>query len=112
MTHRREEGRLRLVGRFRLGPRRLGDVALTLSGLARRLQLFEQAHVLDGDNGLIGEGRDQFDLALGERLRVGAPEPHHADRHAFPQQWYAEHAADSADPRILFGSVFGVAPRV
>ena len=31
-----------------------------------RLDAFEQAHVLDCDRGLVGEGRDQFDLFVGE----------------------------------------------
>ena len=61
--------------------------------------------LLDGDYGLIGEGRDEFDFALGERLRPRTPEAHHPDRHAFPQQRHAEHAANSADPRILFGGI-------
>ena len=40
-----------------------------LSQLARaRLHLVEQAHVLDRDDGLVGEGRDQLDLLLRERL--------------------------------------------
>ena len=30
------------------------------------LHLFEQPHVLDGDDGLVGEGLHQFDLALAE----------------------------------------------
>ena len=36
--------------------------------LARaRLHLVEQPHVLDRDHRLVGEGRDQFDLLVGER---------------------------------------------
>ena len=39
-----------------------------LAKLARaRLHLVEQAHVLDGDHRLVGEGRDEFDLLVGER---------------------------------------------
>ena len=34
----------------------------------RVLQLVEQADVLDGDDGLVGEGFDQLDLPSGERL--------------------------------------------
>ena len=33
----------------------------------RCLQLLEEAHVLDGDHGLVGEGLDQRDLLVGER---------------------------------------------
>ena len=39
-----------------------------------RLHLFEQPHVLDRDDGLVGEGLDELDLLLGERpasLRQG-----------------------------------------
>ena len=39
-----------------------------LGQLARaRLHLVEQPHVLDRDHRLVGEGRDQFDLLVGER---------------------------------------------
>ena len=37
-----------------------------------RLHLVEQAHVLDRDHGLVGEGLHDFDLALGERAGLGA----------------------------------------
>ena len=37
-----------------------------------RLHLVEQPHVLDGDHGLVGEGRDELDLLFGERLDLGA----------------------------------------
>ena len=33
----------------------------------RCLQLVEQPRVLDRDHGLVGEGRDQLDLLVGER---------------------------------------------
>ena len=40
----------------------------SLCDLARaRLHLVEQAHVLDRDHGLVGEGGDQLDLLVGER---------------------------------------------
>ena len=35
-----------------------------------RLHLLEQPRVLDGDHGLVGEGRDQLDLLVGERLHL------------------------------------------
>ncbi len=34
-----------------------------------RLHLLEQSRVLDGDDGLVGEGLEEFDLALGELTR-------------------------------------------
>ena len=47
---------------------RFGEVARP------RLHLVEQAHVLDRDDGLIGEGLDDFDLAIGEKSRLLARE--------------------------------------
>ena len=44
------------------------------------LQLLEQADVLDGDHGLVGEGLEQRDLALREELRLGAAKVDHANR--------------------------------
>ena len=46
-------------------------VALAFCGFACRLQLFEQPHVLDRDHGLVGEGRYEFDLTVGEGLHRG-----------------------------------------
>ena len=41
--------------------------------LARaRLHLVEQAHVLDRDHRLVGEGLDQLDLLIGERVDNGS----------------------------------------
>jgi len=50
---------------------------LLIEGLAEfaiaRLQLPEQPHILDGDDGLIGEGLHQRDLLVGERPDLAAP---------------------------------------
>ena len=54
------------LGRRRLLLQRLGRVAVAL------LQLLEQAGVLDGDDGLVGERLQQLDLPLGERLDLVA----------------------------------------
>ena len=48
----------------RLLLQRLGQIARA------RLHLVEQPHVLDRDHRLVGEGRDQLDLLVGERLHV------------------------------------------
>ena len=44
-----------------------------------RLHLVEQAHVLDRDDGLVGEGLDELDLALregpGARARISVNTP-------------------------------------
>ena len=36
------------------------------------LDFLEQPHILDGDHGLVGEGRDQLDLLVGERPHLVA----------------------------------------
>ena len=38
----------------------------------RLFRLVEQAHVLDGDHGLVGEGLEQFDLMIAEWSRLGS----------------------------------------
>ena len=65
-----------------------------LSQLARaRLHLVEQAHVLDRDHGLVGEGRDQLDLLLGERPDDAPRQADHADHRIPAQQRHAEHGS-------------------
>ncbi len=57
-----------------------------LGQLARaRLQLLEEADVLDGDDGLVGEGLEQLDLTIGERPRLGTRDRNDADGSALPQ---------------------------
>ena len=51
---------------LRLVLARLGELAALV------LDLVEQAHVLDRDHRLVGEGRDQLDLLLGESARLAA----------------------------------------
>src|SRR5215470_818253 len=52
----------------------LGEVAIP------RLQLLEQADVLDGDDRLVGKGLDHFDLHPQERSYFTSPKAEHADR--------------------------------
>src|SRR5215831_5903631 len=52
-----------------------------------RLQLFEQTHILDGDNRLIGEGRYQLDLLLGERLDFISVQTENTDKDSFSEHW-------------------------
>src|SRR5262249_3854733 len=42
------------------------------------LHLVEQAHVLDRDHRLVGEGGDEFDLSVAERLNLRARQCQHA----------------------------------
>ena len=51
-----------------------------------RLQLLEQAHVLDGDDCLIGERRHEIDLLLGEGTDFAPPHDQSADWLAATQQ--------------------------
>ena len=112
-----------LLQRLRILPQHLGDAD---DGVERRAQLVahigeelrlvlaclgelaalvldfvEQPHVLDRDHRLVGEGRDQLDLLVGERPHVGARQHDHADRHAFSQQRHAEHGAKAARSSVL-----------
>ena len=58
-----------------------------LRQLARALlQLLEQAGVLDGDDGLVGERLQQRDLMLGERTYLVTTDGRSADRPSLPNQ--------------------------
>ena len=63
----------------------------TRSSSLRACQLGEQPHVLDGDDGLVGEGLNQLDLRLGEGLHPPATAADRPDRHA---------VADDRNPQV------------
>jgi hypothetical protein len=42
------------------------------------LQFGEQAHILDGDDGLVGKGLEKRDLAVREEFDLGAADPNGA----------------------------------
>ena len=80
----RVQHRLQVCGRTRDYTQDLGGRRLLLQrlrdlrmGLGERpilgLQLPEQPHVLDGDDGLVGERVQQLDLFVGERVGLDAP---------------------------------------
>ena len=78
-----------------------------------RLDLVEQARVLDGDRGLVGEGRDKLDLALRERNRLLAREREGADGFAISHERHAEHRPYFARRRISsFSAYVRIAPCV
>ena len=54
------------------------------------LNLFEQAHIGDGDDRLVGEGCDQFDLLWREGLHALAGKDDHTYRLVFAQQGNAK----------------------
>ena len=70
----RVEHRLQFAGRAGDDLEHLGGRGLLLQRLGQisraRLHLVEQPHVLDRDHRLVGEGRDQLDLLVGERLHL------------------------------------------
>src|SRR5262249_3385148 len=53
-----------------------------------RLHLLEQPRVFNGDNGLVGEGLQQFYFIVGERSGIGAPDVEDTNRCAFPHHGY------------------------
>jgi hypothetical protein len=60
---------------------------LLQSALARLLRL-EQARILDGDDGLVGKGLEQINLAVCEGAQFLTVDSYHADNFAFLQHWY------------------------
>ena len=72
------------------------------------LQLPEQAHVLDGDDGLIGEGFQKLDLAWRERARRRSRDVDHADGGALSHHGNRDHAAEAARPGGRGKHVLGV----
>src|SRR5712692_8976443 len=68
------------LARRRLLLQGLGKVAVA------RLQLLEQADVLDGDDGLRGEGLEERDLLVGERPDLCAAKGYRPDHRALSEQ--------------------------
>ena len=78
-------------GRGRLLLERLGHLGM---GLGERavllLQFREQPHVLDGNDGLVGEGLHEGDLRVGEEAGLLARQGNGADAAALPQHRSAQ----------------------
>src|SRR5262245_8847028 len=72
----RIEHRLQIERRAADDLEHVGSGGLLLQGLA---QLVEQAGVLDGDDGLRGEGLDQIDLLLGKWVHRSSRKEYDAD---------------------------------
>src|SRR5262249_33497986 len=89
VEHRPADG-FEHLGRGSLLPQRFAEL------LPSRLNLVEQANVLDGDHGLVGEGFDQLNLLVGKRPDLGAYQRNDADRDSFSQKWHAEHSSISS----------------
>jgi hypothetical protein len=82
------EDRFQLAGRAGDNLEHLRSRGLLLQGLGElaraHLHLVEQPHVFDRDHRLVGEGLDQLDLLLGERLHASALQVEDADRRSLP----------------------------
>ncbi len=63
------------------------------SSLRARLHLVEQAHVLDRDHGLVGEGLQDFDLARREMTRLQTRHDRGALNRVVSQERHAEQGA-------------------
>ena len=86
--------RLEVRGRARDDSQDLGGGGLLLERLGQlavaRLQLGEQADVLDRDDRLVGEGLEQRDLLVGERANLLATDEDGADGRAVAEQRHGE----------------------
>src|SRR6476620_1779618 len=71
-----------------------------------RLHLVEQAHILDGDHCLVGEGRGQFDLLFRKRLSFHTAQYQYTNRRSFPHKGDAEYRATASDTPDLGPVVF------
>ena len=56
-----------------------------------RLHLVEQPHVFDRDHRLVGEGREELDLFVRERINAASCYLEGADRRALPKERNAKH---------------------
>jgi hypothetical protein len=59
------------------------------------LDLIEQADILDGDDGLVGEGLKQGNLGVAKRAHVGAEDRETTQRLTLAQQRDSRNAVDS-----------------
>src|SRR3989442_14843769 len=59
------------------------------------LQFLKQAHVLDGDHRLVGEGLEKSDLLLREWAHLGASDQNNANRNSFSLQWSDQYGSDT-----------------
>ena len=66
--------------------------------LERLFRLVEQADVLDGDDGLVGEGLKERDVVVRERLGLASADADHSERPVFPEYRDKRLAAVAHDP--------------
>ena len=97
----RIQDRLEIGGRGADDPQDVGGGRLLLECLGEiavaRIQLLEQAHVLQRDDGLVGEGLRQLDLPVRERRAPG--EGDRADGRGLTDHRDSHDAAEAGGPR-------------
>ena len=115
-THDCIEDRLDVGRRAGNDAQDLGGGRLLLEGHAQvgvaRLQLLEQPHVLDGDDGLVGEGLEQLDLLVRERPGLDSIDRDRPDRATLTQHRHRQHAPDSHDTNPLVSPVLRILAHV
>src|SRR5262249_46207064 len=96
----RVEHRLHVSRRARNDPEDLRGRCLLLQGVDQftvsRLQLLEQADVLDGDHGLVRKRPEKRDLGVGERPWEAPCTPDHTNGGALGGHRYRQYAAPAA----------------
>ncbi len=73
-----------------------------------RLHLVEQADILDGDHGLVGEGLDKLDLAIRERADFRPGQGEDADRLTLAHERHAQDRREATEFRDLGELMLGV----
>src|SRR5205823_12200797 len=74
-----------------------------------RLELGEEADVLDGDDRLVGKGLEQPDLTVGERSHLCPGDEDPADGTAFAQQRYRERTSPPEGVSKIQMPILGIA---
>ena len=108
--HERVEHGLQVEGRAADDLEHVGGRGLLLQRFTQvfraRLHLFEQPHVLDRDDSLVGEGLKQLDMMVGKRAGLCARDADLPDRHAIAHQGRKQHAAITAQTRYIANAGF------
>ena len=60
------------------------------------IQFFEQPHVLDGDDRLVGEGLEKGNLLIGKRLDSFSADVDRTDSDSFAHQGHGQHNANAS----------------
>src|SRR5262249_51962441 len=77
-----------------------------------RLYLLEQPGIFDGNDGLVGKSRDQFDLLFRKWLDSLMGERNNADQLTRPQKWHTQTRSDLADRRMILVGIFWICKNV